>query len=74
MRNARGDGTRTHVGGEFEYRERVALRAGAKFGYDDESMSFGVGLIQHRFRFDYALVPFSSNLGTTHFVSLNARL
>ncbi len=74
VRNARGDGTRTHVGGEFEYRERVALRAGAKFGYDDESMSFGVGLIQHRFRFDYALVPFSSNLGTTHFVSLNARL
>lgn len=74
VRNARGDGTRTHVGGEFEYKERVALRAGAKFGYDDESMSFGVGLIQHRFRFDYALVPFSSNLGTTHFVSLNARL
>jgi hypothetical protein len=74
VRKARGDDSRVHVGGEFEYKERVALRAGAKFGYDDESMSFGLGLIQHRFHFDYALVPFSSNLGTTHFVSLNARL
>jgi hypothetical protein len=52
----------------------VALRAGAKFGYDDEKVSFGLGLIQHRFHFDYALVPLSSNLGTTHFVSINARL
>ena len=74
VRKARGDDSRFHVGGEFEFKERVALRAGAKFGYDDESLSFGLGLIQRRFHFDYALVPFSSNLGTTHFVSLNARL
>ncbi len=74
VRKARGDDTRVHVGGEFEYKDRVALRAGAKFGYDDEKMSFGVGLIQRRFRFDYALVPFTSDLGTTHFVSVNARL
>ncbi len=74
VRNARGDDTRVNVGGEFEYKERIALRAGAKFGYDDEKMSFGVGLIQRRFSFDYALVPFSSDLGTTHFVSVNARL
>jgi hypothetical protein len=74
VRKARGDDSHVHVGGEFEYKERLALRAGAKFGYDDESLSFGLGLIQHRFRFDYALVPFSSNLGTTHFVSLTARL
>jgi hypothetical protein len=74
VRQARGDDSHVHVGGEFEYKERVALRAGAKFGYDDEKVSFGLGLIQHRFHFDYALVPFSSNLGTTHFVSINARL
>jgi uncharacterized protein UPF0164 len=73
-RKARGDDSRFQVGGEFEYKARLALRAGAKFGYDDESASFGLGLIQRRFSFDYALVPFSSNLGTTHFVSVNARL
>ena len=74
LRNARGDDSHFHVGGELEYKDRVALRAGAKFGYDDENVTFGLGLIQHRFHFDYALVPFSSNLGTTHFVSINARL
>ena len=63
-----------HVGGELLVKEHVALRAGAKFGYDDETMSFGLGLIQHRFRFDYALVPLTSDLGTTHFVSVSARL
>ena len=74
VRKARGEDSRFHVGGELEFKERVALRAGAKFGYDDEKMSFGLGLIQRRFHFDYALVPLSSNLGTTHFVSVNARL
>ena len=49
VRKARGDDSRFHVGGEFEFKERVALRAGAKLGYDDEKMSFGLGLIQRRF-------------------------
>jgi long-subunit fatty acid transport protein len=74
VRKSRGDDSHFHLGGEFEYKERVALRAGAKFGYDDEKLSFGLGLIQRRFHFDYALVPLSSNLGTTHFFSLTARL
>ena len=74
LRKSRGEDSRFHIGGEFEYKERVALRAGAKFGYDDESLSFGLGLIQRRFHFDYALVPLSSNLGTSHFFSLTARL
>ncbi|HMI32449.1 MAG TPA: PorV/PorQ family protein [Candidatus Limnocylindrales bacterium] len=74
LRKSKGDDARFHVGGEFEYKERVALRAGAKFGYDDESLSFGLGLVQKRFHFDYALVPLSSNLGTSHFFSLTARL
>ena len=74
FRQTRGDDSHMHVGGELLLRERLALRAGAKFGYDDEKMSFGLGLIQHRFHFDYALVPLSSNLGTTHFVSISARL
>ena len=68
------DDARFHVGGEFEYKERVALRVGAKFGYDDQDLSFGLGVKQKGIGFDYALVPFSSNLGTTHFFSLNLRL
>ena len=74
FRKAKGEDSRFQIGGELGLKRHVALRAGAKFGYDEESMSFGLGLTQHRFAFDYALVPLSSNLGTTHFVSISARL
>lgn len=74
VRKARADDARFHLGGEFEYKERLALRVGGKFGYDEEDVSFGLGLTQSRIRFDYALVPLSSDLGTTHFFSLSARL
>jgi len=74
FRKAKGDKSHFQVGGELGMKRHVALRAGAKFGYDEENMSFGLGLIQRRFAFDYALVPLSSNLGTTHFVSITARL
>jgi len=74
FRKAKGDDSRFQIGGELGVKRHIALRAGAKFGYDEESMSFGIGLTQRRFAFDYALVPLSSNLGTTHFVSVSARL
>ena len=74
MRKSRAEDARFHVGGEFDYKERVAFRVGGKFGYDEEDLSFGLGFAQSRIRFDYALVPLSSDLGTTHFFSLSARL
>lgn len=73
-RHASGDGSRMQVGGEFVYRQVAALRAGVKLGYDEEKLSFGLGLRRDRFSFDYALVPLSADLGTTHFFSLTARL
>lgn len=69
-RQARADDGRFHLGGELVYRQLLALRAGAKFGYDDEDFSFGLGLKKDWFGFDYALVPLSSDLGTTHFISV----
>lgn len=74
VRKARAEDARFHVGGELSYRDRLALRAGGKFGYDAEDVSFGIGVMQSRLRFDYALVPLSSDLGTAHFFSLTARL
>jgi len=70
LRKARADDTHFHAGAEYLYRDRVALRVGGKFGYDDEKVSFGLGLAKDWIHFDYALVPLSSNLGTTHFFSL----
>jgi hypothetical protein len=69
-RQAREDDGKFHAGAEYAYRERLALRLGGKFGYDDEDLSFGLGLMKDWFRFDYALVPFSSDLGSTHLFSL----
>jgi hypothetical protein len=74
VRKVRGEDARFHLGGEFLYRERLALRVGGKFGYDTEDVSFGIGLTQSRIRFDYALVPMSWDLGTAHVFSLTARL
>jgi len=74
VRKARAEDARFHLGGEFDYKERVALRVGGKFGYDEEDLSFGLGFTQSRIRLDYALVPLSSDLGTSHFFSLSARL
>lgn len=69
-RQAKEDDGKFHLGGEYAFRERLALRAGGAFGYDDQDMSFGIGLMKDWFRFDYALVPFSSDLGSTHLFSL----
>lgn len=73
-RKASGEDPRFQLGGEWLYRGAAALRAGYKLGYDEENLSFGLGLTRDRFSFDYALVPLSADLGTTHFFSLTARL
>jgi hypothetical protein len=57
-----------HVGGELWVHEMVALRGGAKLGYDEEAGTVGLGLAYRDYLFDYAFVPFSesSELGDTH--------
>jgi len=35
---------RVHVGGEFLYKNMIALRAGYKFNYDEEGLTAGIGL------------------------------
>ncbi len=73
-RKSSGEDSRMQLGGEYVYRQAVALRAGFKMGYDEEKVSFGLGVTRDRFSFDYAIVPLSSDLGTTHFFSLTARI
>ena len=70
VRKATADDAHFHAGAEYLYREHVALRVGGKFGYDDEDVSFGLGLAKDWIHFDYAVIPLSSDLGTTHFFSL----
>lgn len=50
---------RLNVGAEYGWRQRLFLRGGGKFGYDEESFAVGFGLQlpladHYGFRFDYA--------------------
>lgn len=59
-----------HLGGEMEFKKMFAVRAGYQTGYDAKNVSAGVGLRHGIFRFDYAFIPFSFDLGSTHTISI----
>jgi hypothetical protein len=70
---ADGD-TKVHFGLEYEYAGMIALRFGYRTGWDNQNVSVGLGINVKNFRLDYALVPFYSELGDTHRVSLSFML
>lgn len=59
-----------HLGGEYLLQKYLFLRAGYQTGYDSRSYSAGAGFIHNQWRIDYAFVPYTSDLGTTHRFSL----
>lgn len=63
---------RGSVGAEVWPHRMVAIRGGAKLGYDEEVGSVGFGISYQSYVFDYAFVPFSddSELGDTHRLSI----
>ncbi len=63
-----------HAGIEFEYARILAFRFGYRTGWDNQNVSYGVGAKVRNFRLDYAYVPFYSDLGDTHRVSLGLAL
>jgi hypothetical protein len=70
---ADGD-TKFHAGLEYEYNELIALRFGYRSGWDNQNVSAGFGAKVRNFRIDYAYVPFYSDLGDTHRISLGFAL
>jgi hypothetical protein len=73
VKPADGD-LKLHFGMEYEYAEMIALRFGYRSGWDNQNVSAGIGIKAGQFRLDYALVPFYSDLGETHRVSLGFTL
>ncbi len=65
---------RIHLGGEWHLQDLVALRSGYGIGYDERGLAAGLGLHQGRWSIDYAWVPYSSDLGDTHRISLGIDL
>jgi hypothetical protein len=66
--------TKMHFGLEFEYAKMLALRFGYRTGWDNQNVSVGLGAKVRNLRLDYVYVPFYSELGDTHRISLGVAL
>jgi len=68
------DDLHLHLGIEAELREMFHLRAGYMIGYDTKNFTAGASFTMHEVTVDYAFVPFTSNLGTSHLFNLTFSL
>ncbi len=59
-----------NLGAEYLLNDMFAFRMGYQSGYEDKDMHVGVGFYFSRYRLNYAFVPFSSDLGNSHRISL----
>jgi hypothetical protein len=69
----RDDDLKVHLGGEAGLHQTLKLRLGYQIGYDEKALSFGMGVKFKAYSIDYAFVPYKSDLGDVHLVSLDVR-
>ena len=67
----RDDDAKVHMGAEYGLYQIFNLRLGYQFGYDEKNLSFGMGVKYKKYAIDYAFLPYKSDLGDVHCVSLN---
>lgn len=67
----RDDDVKIHLGGEYGLHRSFKLRLGYQFGYDEKNLSFGTGFRYRNYSVDYAFVPYKSDLGEVHCISLD---
>jgi len=60
----------TNIGLEYDVKKMIALRFGYLAGYDERTFQGGFGLSFSHYRLDYGYVPFASDLGNSHRISL----
>jgi len=65
---------RGHFGAELEVLQYLGFRIGYQTGAEETGVSGGVGVAYKRYRLDYGYMPFSSNLGNTHRISISVQL
>jgi hypothetical protein len=68
------DDTHLHLGAEGKLHEYFDLRVGYMFGYDSKDVTAGASFHRRNFTIDYAFVPYSNNLGTSHLFNLTITL
>lgn len=67
------DDIHLNLGGEIIFNKIFALRAGYQSGYVSKNLTGGIGLNWGGLSFDYAISPFSLQLGTGHSMSVSFR-
>lgn len=62
------DEAHAHFGAEYEAQEYFTIRAGYMTGYDTKNFTVGgsIKVPNYKLAIDYAFVPYTDNLGTTH--------
>lgn len=68
------DDLHLHLGAEAQLHEMLDLRAGYMAGYDTKNFTAGSTFRYRNIVVDYAFVPFSSNLGTSHLFNITFSL
>ncbi|MBI5266860.1 MAG: hypothetical protein HY851_06465, partial [candidate division Zixibacteria bacterium] len=64
------DKAHVHLGAEARLHEKFSLRAGYMTGYDSKNFTAGASFVYRNMTFDYAFVPYSNTLGTSHLFNL----
>ena len=70
----RDDEVKIHLGGEYGLYRTLKIRLGYQSGYDEKDFSFGLGAKFKKYSIDYGYLPYKSNLGNVHSVSLNIEI
>ena len=73
-RKARGDDSHVLFGAEYNHAQVVQFQVGYGTGYDNQGINFGVGAHISNWRLGYAIVPFDSDLDSTHRFSIGFQL
>jgi hypothetical protein len=68
------DESHLHLGAEGALHEYLALRAGYMTGYDSKDFTAGAAFTIRDVTVDYAFLPFSNDLGTSHLFTLTFSL
>lgn len=68
------DEAHLHIGAEGMLHELASVRAGYMFNYDSKNFTAGASFSQRKLTVDYAFVPYSNDLGTSHLFNLTVTL
>jgi len=63
-----------HIGAEVKVNEYFSLRTGYMVNYDTKNFTAGTSFSHRNITVDYAFLPFSQNLGTSHLFNLTFTL